>query len=140
MILDRIKLKIKGNIDRLQSKGAFVDIIDYKTGAMDKSDLTLKNIEEAFTGKKNKAFQLLYYALLYNNQNLNSNEKISTGIIHLKKINKHLQYLNITKDDHITSDKLMEFKDNLSILINEIQSDKVPFTHLKEAKYCKYCE
>ena len=53
----------KGKIDRIDSTSNGLRLIDYKTGYVTKSDLSISTLESIKT--KHKALQLLFYAMLF---------------------------------------------------------------------------
>lgn len=60
---------LKGFIDRVDQIGSQIRIVDYKTGTVNSSDLSITDLEELFSNpKKTKPLQLMCYALLLYNQ------------------------------------------------------------------------
>ena len=83
----KIKYKLRGFIDRVQTENGELKIIDYKTGgAITPSSLNFDEFEQAIDKKKKELFQLLCYSLIY----LESNKKVAyvePGLVLLKSIN-----------------------------------------------------
>ena len=83
----KIKYKLRGFIDRVQTENGELKIIDYKTGgAITSSSLNFDQFEQAVDKKKKELFQLLCYSLIY----LESNKKVGSvepGLVLLKSIN-----------------------------------------------------
>ena len=83
----KIKYKLRGFIDRVQTENGELKIIDYKSGgAISRSSLNFDEFEQAIDKKKKELFQLLCYSLIY----LESNKKVAyvePGLVLLKSIN-----------------------------------------------------
>ena len=63
----KIKYKLRGTVDRIQSENGDVKIIDYKTGAFEPYKLSFSSYQDLVDKKKKEAFQLLCYCLMYSN-------------------------------------------------------------------------
>ena len=61
----KIKYKLKGTVDRIQSENGNIKIIDYKTGSFESYKLSFKNYQDLIDKKKKEAFQLLCYCMMY---------------------------------------------------------------------------
>ena len=70
-----------GQIDRVDSTKDSVRLVDYKTGLVRKIDLTVNGLNQLY--KKDKAFQLFFYGLLWNENNLNDKD-VTCQVITLK--------------------------------------------------------
>ncbi len=126
-------ITLKGKLDRIDEKDGVLRIIDYKSGKVltnqveivDWSEIT----EDANYGK---AFQLLCYALMFNQKN--SIIEIEAGIISFKNLNAGMlsfamkeQRNSRTKNKIITQETLSEFTMELKKLILEICNPNFPF-------------
>ena len=60
----KVKYKLKGTVDRIQSENGFIKIIDYKTGAFEPYKLSFSTYQDLVDKKKKEAFQLLCYCLM----------------------------------------------------------------------------
>ena len=128
---------IRGQIDRYESEGLKKRIVDYKSGKVTATDLSIKSIEELKDPKNAKAFQLMTYALLASNA-LNVNE-IEAGIISFRNSKEGLINLRITGDKKINDEIIHEFESVIGEIIEEISDPEMPFNHRAQAKYCEYC-
>lgn len=128
-INDRDTVLVKGIIDRIEKGDDHFLIVDYKTG---KVDLT-ENLENIFTNSKYKvAFQLLLYAAAFNEP------AIKVAAFPLKKVKSGLEYLF---DGNIITESLMiDFKQKLHNLLNEIVNDPVDFAPTTNLDSCSYCD
>ncbi len=119
-------IKIKGKLDRVDELDGIKRIVDYKTGKVIASDVAISGWEQITeTYKKSKAFQLLCYALLYDNQK--PIENIKAGIISFKNLNAGILKFNYSRNDIIDKNTLLEYKNVLCLLIQEIFNPEIPF-------------
>ena len=128
----KIKYKLKGFIDRIQTENGHTKIIDYKTGgSVTSSSLLFEEFDQVTEKKKKELFQLLCYSLIY----LESNKKIKSvepGLILLKSINSGTNVvrkkLSHRKYDSIFDLKnLSEFKLLVDGLVEEIFDKNLNF-------------
>lgn len=127
-------VKIAGNIDRIEERNGKIRITDYKTGKVDKYNLTLKTWDGLSGDIKNeKIIQLLTYAFMY--EPLAEGKEIEAGIISFK--NMKSGFMNFCYKDAIDKslpvievidkDILTDYTSQLVLLINEILDAEVPF-------------
>ena len=121
----------KGTVDRIDLVDGVLRFVDYKTGNLNSSDMTLSKWEDLTTNtKKNALFQVLSYAYFLKNDF--NYEKVIAGVIPLrtfkndfipasKKINSRGK--NILE---IKPSILNQFKEVLCNLILEIFDPSVP--------------
>lgn len=130
-------IKIKGTIDRVDLFNNELRIIDYKTGKVKESDLSLYNIEDSVEkASKEKAFQLMIYLILAQKE-FSQYANIKLGIISFKALSLGAIELKIK---HSTPQKETEhFVAQLEILMNNIFNPALSFEHNEKSKYCKYC-
>lgn len=119
-------VKIKGKLDRIDEVDGVIRIIDYKTGKVEPNNVKIKDWESIIHNyDSSKAFQLLCYALLYNDQKPITN--VEAGIISFKNLNKGVLLFNSNTDTQITQNTLTDFKNALFTLIQEIYNPDIPF-------------
>lgn len=124
---------LKGKADRVDLQDETFRIIDYKTGKVEQKDLIIENEWENFTEdyKYSKAFQVLFYALLF--QDEAKNKSIESGIFSFKNLNEgFLKFGKKTgkgyqKTFEISEAILQDFKVHLENLIQEICNPEIPF-------------
>ena len=115
-------------IDRIDEKNGVIRIIDYKTGLVNSSNLTIKDMSLICKDPlRTKAMQLICYAWMYHKST--KCDKISAGIISFRNLSNGLMGLKITNSqlNIIDPATLKEFEDELKSLINEIMDPKVDF-------------
>ena len=121
---------IKGNVDRIEERNGIIRIIDYKTGKVEKANVTLKSWNGLTEEIKNdKIIQVLAYAFMYEKH---SNEKpIEAGILSFKNLKsgflpfifKEDKIENTTIDESI----LANYLDEIVLLLCEILDENIPF-------------
>jgi len=123
-----------GVIDRVDSSGEGVRIVDYKTGKTE--DKKASGIPALFKSPDYKEqFQTFFYSYL-----LHSNTKqpgIRAGLFRLKKITEGIKYIN--EGEVISLEQFSEFELHLKNLLSEIFDPKVSFCQTEDEKQCVYC-
>jgi len=158
-------LKFSGVIDRIDRFGSSLRIIDYKTGACEAKDVTIKrkllqsidgiiNADDSMSldfnddldgfGAKH-VLQLLFYVMLYHANTDQFPDEV--GIISLRNVSQGLQNLNMSAPEKgkvpeveiFMDKKLAEFTElyfkNMAMHILETDY----FEHNPKAKYCLAC-
>lgn len=125
-------VKIKGNVDRIELRNNVLRIIDYKTGKVEQTSLTIKNWEGITSDSKyDKIIQLLCYVFMVQSEFPNS--VMETGIISFKNLKAGFMPFLIKENrdiiaDQISDSMIEDFKSQLIGLINEILNKEIPFT------------
>jgi len=118
---------LKGKIDRVENIDGRTAIIDYKTGNVAPSSTEIVMMKEPLDAatKKDKAFQLLCYALLFGRHH--KQDELLAAIAPIKKMREGLVYYASKKSAYakvkqplIDAQVLMEFEDELKALIQEL--------------------
>ncbi len=126
-----------GSIDRIDQKGDYFRIIDYKSGGHD----TLKEIEEGI------AFQIPVYSMAYQNQSGKSLD--SASYYPMKNIDKISPY-TVMPDKKVSKKEELILKDNQSIINitlenlskvkSAIKKSQFNFTLNNPENTCTYCD
>ena len=125
-------VKIKGNVDRIELRNNILRIIDYKTGKVEQTSLTIKDWEGITADSKyDKIIQLLCYVFMV--QSEFPNNVIETGIISFKNLKAGFMPFLIKEGRDVIADQINDsiiedFKTQLIELINEILNKEIPFT------------
>jgi ATP-dependent helicase/nuclease subunit B len=134
-------LRFKGFIDRIDSIGGKIRIIDYKSGKVKEDDVVVKKINEdlikTFSGTKH-ALQLALYCYLYRENFGELPEQASIySLINIKDGTFPLSAKNSTVEEVINL-----FPDFVTQLCKQIYDKELPFTHDTKAQfnYCLYCD
>ncbi|MGL5111269.1 MAG: PD-(D/E)XK nuclease family protein [Flavobacterium sp.] len=121
---------ISGNVDRIEVRNGTIRIIDYKTGKVEKSNLTLKTWKGLVSEIKNdKIIQILAYAFMY--EKIAEEQPMQAGIISFK--NSKAGFLPFalkedkTEETTITTAILTAYVEELVALLQEILDPTIPF-------------
>ncbi|MDD2982079.1 MAG: PD-(D/E)XK nuclease family protein [Crocinitomicaceae bacterium] len=142
---ERKKVRLKGFVDRIDSRDGKIRIIDYKTGKVD-----IKDVGYKFTDKKpmdetslyeqckksKHFFQLLVYCFLYEKKyKLVPDECAIVSFVSYKESPFGIQLGNASIVEAIEL-----FPAVFEMLLNDIYDPKMPFVHTEEFfNYCEYC-
>ena len=134
-------LRFKGFIDRIDSIGGKIRIIDYKSGKVKEDDVIIKKINEdlikTFGGTKH-ALQLALYCYLYReNYGELPAEASIYSLINIKDGTFPLSSKTSTVEEVINL-----FPDLVAQLCEQIYDKELPFSHDTKAQfnYCLYCD
>lgn len=135
-----IAVKLTGKADRIDSRDDETLIIDYKTGKISGSDVSIKSVEELFDREKQikeKAFQLLFYIYLAQGEKDFSakSSNINAALFSFRAIASGFQTLKLKEDESA----LGSFEEHLSGLIAEIFNPAINFAQTTNDKKCMYC-
>ena len=126
-------INFQGTADRIDRIGDSIYILDYKTGYINKSELSAENVTAIFeSDKKTKAFQVLFYAWLYNKQFGMPQGGLAAGIFSTRMPSNKFMALGFgstygKKDYSLNRDILQEFETQLFLLIAELFEATKPF-------------
>ncbi len=121
---------IKGNVDRIEERNGIIRIIDYKTGKVEKTNVTLKSWNGLTNDIKNdKIIQVLAYAFMYEKHA--NGKPIEAGILSFKNLKSGFLPF-IFKEDKIENNVidqsiLNNYLDQIALLLHEILDKNVPF-------------
>jgi RecB family exonuclease len=128
-------VKIGGSVDRIEErtkKGeqAKIRIIDYKTGKVEKANVTLKTWKGLTEDIKNdKIIQVLAYAYMFEKEA--NGKPIEAGIISFKNLKSGFLPFNFKDGKEINSiiieQVLKEYLEQVVVLLNEILDVNIPF-------------
>ncbi len=134
-------LRFKGFIDRIDSIGGKIRIIDYKSGKVKEDDVVVKKINEdlikTFSGTKH-ALQLALYCYLYRE---NYGELPAEASIY-SLINIKDGTFPLSSKTSSVEELINLFPDFVAQLCVQIYDKELPFTHDTKAQfnYCLYCD
>lgn len=139
------KAILGGKIDRVDSKGEELRIIDYKTG---KDELDFESVASLFSreGKRNKAaFQTLLYALMYVNSlgpNGATDRRVVPGLINRMNLFDDGFTFGLKVGKQPVDDVAVlftEFTSMLKDLLEELFDRSKVFDQTANTENCKYC-
>ncbi len=136
------KIRLTGNIDRIDEVGEKLRIIDYKTGSVKIDDVRVdgKNLEKNMIAKGVKhALQLLMYNYLFlKNENRLPDQTLIVGL--LAKENAFA--LTIINESATMASLMEEFPSILSRILENMYDLGTPFKHNPNDyfSFCQYCK
>ncbi|MEE2700065.1 MAG: PD-(D/E)XK nuclease family protein [Bacteroidota bacterium] len=150
--VNNTSFKLKGRVDRVDEVGDLLRIIDYKTGKVERGEVTFLNWNElSENNKKEKAFQLLMYAYLYLNKNPQYlDKKVVAGNFSFKNLKEGLICVSRNKKNkegkksnqkeilQINKNVLQEFEKQLKNILVKIQTED--FKQTDDLKVCEWCD
>ena len=123
-------VKIGGSVDRIEERNGIIRIIDYKTGKVEKGNVTLKTWKGLTEDIKNdKIIQVLAYAYMYEKQA--HEQPMEVGIISFKNLKSGFLSFNFKegKEENgiINEVILTNYIEQIVALLNEILDVTIPF-------------
>ena len=137
-----ITLEMEGRIDRIDKKGNYTIIKDYKTGGKQYSFPSIEELFEIGQSKYQYNRQILLYAYMYAKQEKLSDIKASIIYLNAEESKQECSFCdkNSGKDSATIDAYIEEIEENLKKVLTEIFNPDIPFdTTLTQADYCKYC-
>lgn len=143
--LGKLSLNIGGTIDRMDSKGDTLRIVDYKTGGTPK---TPESIEQLFTpadGRPNYIFQTFLYATIMCRQ---QSLKVAPSLLYIHRAASE-SYSPVVEMGAPRQPKIPvsnfafyedEFRERLTALLQEIYNPEEAFNQTEDLKKCEYCD
>ncbi|PKH66579.1 PD-(D/E)XK nuclease family protein [Flavobacterium sp. ALD4] len=121
---------IKGNVDRIEERNGVIRIIDYKTGKVEKSSVTLKTWKGLTQEIKNdKIIQVLAYVYMYETEA--KSKPIEAGIISFKNLKSGFLPFNFKEEKEgnmiINEVVMTNYLEQIVLLLNEILDVSIPF-------------
>ena len=133
----QIPFKIKGIVDRVEMINGIPHLIDYKTGKVEQKDLNLKQEELLeLNPDKTKAYQLLFYTLLFHKSNPDFSE-YTCSIYSFRNQKSGYINLKVDKKEIINSELLDLFETGLQNTIGKLM-DKTDPVRLENFRYQKF--
>ncbi len=123
-------VKIGGSVDRIEERNGSIRIIDYKTGKVEKTNVTLKSWKGLTENIKNdKIIQILAYAFMF--EKGANGKPIEAGIISFKNLKSGFLPFNFKEEKVgnviIGEEILTNYLEQMVLLLNEILDVNIPF-------------
>lgn len=131
-------VKLKGFADRIDRIGNQIRIIDYKSGKVIATELSISGMESLERKDKSKALQLLMYTYLYQDY-LQEGEEVNSGIYSFQNLKPGLLNLKLSKKMAEEGAIMEQFEDFLFETIKEIILNREVFEHDNEDGTCYFC-
>ncbi|PZX95131.1 PD-(D/E)XK nuclease family protein [Flavobacterium aquariorum] len=121
---------IRGNVDRIEERNGIIRIIDYKTGKVEKTNVTLKSWKGLTDDIKNdKIIQVLAYTYMYEENA--KGKPIEAGIISFKNLKSGFLPFNFKEEKEsvaiINTEIQASYLEQIVLLLNEILDVTIPF-------------
>ena len=130
-----VPVRLKGVADRIDRIDNQIRVIDYKTGGLESNELRISSWSELIQNqKRQKAFQVLCYALMVNKEYPES--EFLAGIISFRNMKRGFVPFEFMTGriaaSKLTRSELDLFKEQLSKLVLEISNASIPFEELAD--------
>ena len=141
------QIRLKGIIDRLDSKDNILRIVDYKTGSDKGHPKSMNDLfpPTASDKRKSQAFQIFYYAYIMSFQPQFSRYRLAPTLLYTRSSSKptadDIYYSvgdNQVKD--FSAQFGQEFEERLKNIISEIFNPDITFYPTDDEDACKYCD
>ncbi len=134
-----LRVRVMGKPDRIDVAGGNYRVIDYKTGSVRKTDLSLRSWDRlAMDPAADKIFQVLFYGYLFYSCHPELASRIEPGIVSLRAPSAGLMTVSLP-DKATLADSLPQIRDVILGLLQDIYDPEIPFRMTEEVKNCKYC-
>jgi RecB family exonuclease len=135
-----IKVKFRGNADRIDRIGDQIRIIDYKSGKVNPEDVTLMKQGEDLLGRsirnRKHVLQLIQYTWMY----YRSKGRISSSGIY-SFLDSESNFHEMSSDALDTKELIEGYPAEIQRILEELYDTSLPFSHKDQRfSYCAYCE
>ena len=133
------QVKIKGTPDRIDILGKTCRIIDYKTGSVRKSDLSVRTWDKlSVDPDAAKSFQVLFYGYLFHVLHPEFTGDLECGIISIRTPRSGLMTVSLPdKADLLES--MTQVREIIIGMLRDIYDPDKPFRKTDDVKNCEYC-
>lgn len=147
----KLKVRLQGIIDRIDSKDDIIRIVDYKTGSSRGSNKNKpKTIDELFPPtpvktRKSHAFQIMYYAYIISRHEKFKNKKLAPVLLYTSSLSRptpediYYKFAGEPLTD-FTRQCGSEFATGLQSLIDEIFNPDTDFEPTDDRDACMFCD
>ena len=136
--VDGRNVKIIGTADRIDRAGGMLRVIDYKSGRVEERDLRVDTPDVDLLAVKDKWFQVVLYAWLYQ-RSVDGDEPCLSGIQPLGRLDAPLLTVTWEGQELLTPDRLALFEQNLVRMVADLMNPAVPFEANPGCDLCAYC-
>jgi len=135
-------VKLKGTCDRIDREGDLIRIIDYKTTSLKpREKLDIPDPERLISDPQlAKAFQVLFYAYLFAENNKDRVKELQAGIYFLKTPSKRVRPVSLADRNKYHPGQLAGYREVLSKLLLDIFDPGISFTQTPDTDRCTYCD
>lgn len=134
------KIYFGGKADRVELRNNVLNIIDYKSGRVESSQIKLDNIGDIFEKEDaDKAIQLLQYLLLAMNE-FPQYDFYTAGIMSLRVSSKGQMLLNIDSNTVFSKNYKEQIERLFSRTVELLLNKENTFSQTHNSKACEYCD
>jgi hypothetical protein len=137
------EVRLKGTPDRIEKIAGEVHIVDYKTGKLEKNELTIREWTDLIDNNKmTKSLQLSVYVLLFlKNNESNTDATVRGKIMGFRSLQKGYQFADFpdSQQDNNIRSLLVNIEQTLIELIERIFDLNQPFIQTNDTTNCRYC-
>lgn len=141
----KVPIQIGGTIDRMDSKGDTLRIVDYKTGGTPKTPENVRQLFIPAEGRPNYILQTFLYAAILCRKQL---RKVAPALlyIHHAASDTYSPVIEIGAPRQtkipITNFGMIEeeFRNELQTVLEEIFNPQVPFSQTEQTNQCEFCD
>lgn len=133
-------IKIKGFVDRATRIGNTLQIIDFKTGKVEKREMNIRNVQ-SFSEEKNlpKAIQVLLYAwLMRKNGKIPPSCDVEAGLLSFRSMKEGFLPLTIEGKKQFDDDSYALIEEVAREVLEEIFNPELPFIPSEDEKAHQY--
>ncbi|MBQ8672545.1 MAG: PD-(D/E)XK nuclease family protein [Bacteroides sp.] len=143
--LGPLKLQVGGTIDRMDSQGDTLRIVDYKTGGSPKTPHHIAHLFTPGDDRPNYVFQTFLYASIMSRK---QPQKVAPALLYIHRAANEA-YSPVIEMGEPRQPKMPvtnfafyedEFRERLQQLLEELFDQEVPFDQTESAKACEYCD
>ena len=134
-------VKLKGKMDRIESNGDQLLVIDYKTGRVDPKELNTDSFSDLISDPLlAKSFQLLMYGYIYARSSDLVEPNMVSAIYPFKKLSDGIMHAVIAGNEILTTETFMKFEEKLNTLLGQMLDPKTIFRQTDDSGRCRNCE
>ncbi len=137
---DQRKVKLGGNVDRLQQKDSNILVVDYKTGRTPRSAAKFDHLfayDEP--NRSDAAFQAMLYTRIVADGDFAKNKMLIPSLLYIQE-DKPIHALNFAKRKNDGYAELKnEFEEGLRQILVDLFDEAQPFVQTENEEQCSYC-
>lgn len=134
---DAQPVRLAGRVDRIDRLDGHLRIIDYKTGRVDDSEISIRG-ELDEQNMPGKWLQLMCYTLIFRRMH-GGNEPVSAGIYPLRNLQSGVKLASWDGTTTIDDENLDAFEHFLHATIDRLMDPNEPFSPTTRTASCTFC-
>ena len=133
------ELKFWTTADRIDRFNGILRVIDYKSGKVDESDMSVAAIDpDDWSKVHEKWFQVMFYSWYYS-KTRNTAETIVSGLCPLQNLGGAFMPAKVNGEQNLTQETIEQFETLMKNIFSEMFNKDIPFIMTKGKENCKYC-